>query len=96
LPPIVGGWSTVKLKPYLQGAFHSDGGPVRQPVGGRLNPIYELDTVTEARPWYELNWVAITAVARRLSIGRAQTLRKWLRRRRQHRWSAIAWNQHAG
>jgi transposase len=35
--------------------------------------------VAEVRPNYESDWAAITAVAQRLGIGTAETLRKWWR-----------------
>jgi transposase len=35
--------------------------------------------VAEVRPNYESDWAAITAVAARLGIGTAETLRKWVR-----------------
>ncbi|SCG52135.1 transposase [Micromonospora inositola] len=35
--------------------------------------------VAEVRPNYESDWAAITAVAVRLGIGTAETLRKWVR-----------------
>jgi transposase len=35
--------------------------------------------VAEVRPNYESDWAAITAVAQRLGIGTAETLRKWVR-----------------
>ncbi|MFC4016441.1 transposase [Micromonospora sp. GCM10011542] len=35
--------------------------------------------VAEVRPNYESDWAAITAVAGRLWIGTAETLRKWVR-----------------
>ncbi|BCJ69587.1 hypothetical protein GCM10009779_38840 [Polymorphospora rubra] len=36
--------------------------------------------VAEVRPNYESEWAAITAVASRLGIGTAETLRSWVRR----------------
>jgi transposase len=33
----------------------------------------------EVRPNYESDWAAITAVAHKLGIGTAETLRKWVR-----------------
>jgi transposase len=35
--------------------------------------------VAEVRPNYESDWAAITAVAQKLGIGTAETLRKWVR-----------------
>ncbi len=35
--------------------------------------------VAEVRPNYESDWAAITAVAQKLGIGSAETLRKWVR-----------------
>jgi transposase len=35
--------------------------------------------VAEVRPSYESDWPAITAVAQKLGIGSAETLRKWVR-----------------
>ncbi len=35
--------------------------------------------VAEVRPNYESDWAAITAVAQRLGVGTAETLRKWVR-----------------
>jgi transposase len=35
--------------------------------------------VAEVRPGYDSDWAAITAVAQRLGIGTAETLRKWVR-----------------
>ena len=35
--------------------------------------------VAEVRPNYESDWAAITAVAAKLGIGTAETLRKWVR-----------------
>ena len=35
--------------------------------------------VAEVRPNYESDWAAITAVAARLGVGTAETLRKWVR-----------------
>src|SRR5256885_889333 len=35
--------------------------------------------VAEVRPNYESDWAAIGAVAQRLGIGTAETLRKWVR-----------------
>jgi transposase len=35
--------------------------------------------VAEVRPNYESDWAAITAVAVKLGIGTAETLRKWVR-----------------
>ncbi len=35
--------------------------------------------VAEVRPDYESDWAAITAVAQKLGIGSAETLRKWVR-----------------
>ena len=35
--------------------------------------------VAEVRPNYESDWAAITAVAGKLGIGTAETLRKWVR-----------------
>jgi transposase len=35
--------------------------------------------VAEVRPNYESDWAAITAVAQKLGIGAAETLRKWVR-----------------
>jgi transposase len=35
--------------------------------------------VAEMRPNYESDWAAITAVAARLGIGTAETMRKWVR-----------------
>lgn len=36
--------------------------------------------VAEVRPNYESDWAAITAVASRLGIGTAETVRSWVRR----------------
>jgi transposase len=36
--------------------------------------------VAEVRPNYESEWAAIVAVAQKLGIGTAETLRKWVRR----------------
>jgi transposase len=36
--------------------------------------------VAEVRPNYESDWAAITAVAQKLGIGTAETLRKWVRK----------------
>ena len=36
--------------------------------------------VAEVRPEYPSEWPAIVAVAKRLGIGSAETLRKWVRR----------------
>jgi transposase len=36
-------------------------------------------TVAEVRPNYDSDWAAITAVAQKLGIGTAETLRKWVR-----------------
>ena len=36
--------------------------------------------VAEVTPGYSSQWAAITAVAQRLGIGTAETLRKWVRR----------------
>jgi transposase len=36
--------------------------------------------VAEVRPNYESDWAAITAVAQKLGVGTAETLRKWVRR----------------
>jgi transposase len=36
--------------------------------------------VAEVRPEYQSDWPAIVAVASRLGIGSAETLRKWVRR----------------
>jgi transposase len=35
--------------------------------------------VVEVRPSYESDWAAITAVAQRLGVGTAETVRKWVR-----------------
>ena len=35
--------------------------------------------VAEVRPEYPLDWPAICAVASRLGVGSAETLRKWVR-----------------
>jgi transposase len=35
--------------------------------------------VAEVRPNYESDWAAITAVAAKLEVGTAETLRKWVR-----------------
>ncbi len=35
--------------------------------------------VAEVRPNYESDWAAITAVAQKLGIGSAETLREWVR-----------------
>ena len=35
--------------------------------------------VAEVRPNYDSDWAAITAVAQKLGIGTAETLRKWVR-----------------
>jgi transposase len=35
--------------------------------------------VAEVRPNYESDWPAITAVAQKLGVGSAETLRKWVR-----------------
>jgi transposase len=35
--------------------------------------------VAEVRPSYESDWAAITAVAQKLGVGTAETLRKWVR-----------------
>jgi transposase len=35
--------------------------------------------VAEVRPNYESDWAAITAVAQKLGVGTAETLRKWVR-----------------
>jgi transposase len=35
--------------------------------------------VVEVRPNYESDWAAITAVAQRLGVGTAETVRKWVR-----------------
>jgi transposase len=35
--------------------------------------------VAEVRPNYESDWAAITAVAAKLGIGTAETVRKWVR-----------------
>jgi transposase len=35
--------------------------------------------VAEVRPNYESDWAAITAVAAKLGVGTAETLRKWVR-----------------
>jgi hypothetical protein len=40
-----------------------------------------LDSLTraEVRPNYESDWAVITAVAQRLGVGTAETVRKWVR-----------------
>ena len=38
--------------------------------------------VAEVRPNYESDWAAIAAVAQKLGIGTAETLRKWVRQAR--------------
>ena len=39
-----------------------------------------LRMVAEVRPSYRSQWAAITAVAQKLGIGTAETLRQWVRR----------------
>ena len=50
--------------------------PSRYPVELRQRAVR---MVAEVRPNYESDWAAITAVAQKLGIGTAETLRKWVR-----------------
>jgi transposase len=51
--------------------------------GGHIYPAElrerAVRMVAEVRPEYRSDWPAICAVAQRLSIGSAETLRKWVR-----------------
>jgi transposase len=52
--------------------------PNRQPYPRELRER-AVRMVAEVRPSYESDWPAITAVAQKLGVGSAETLRKWVR-----------------